>query len=1147
MNKERVFLPIVILVLLFAVATPAPTQVLFWGGGVSDLADGTALPTEASGLSGTWNNALTNWSASATPGVYQTFTSGAFANLGYMLTTNGSATAGLVAASDVQVAGFFACLTQTAGSGQRFLLTNSAPTTLTFPTSGATIVVAANANGIHADRQLEFHSNVVLSGSAPLHVMGTARTEVRCISTNLTGPVYVRSALRVPRQGTGSSHGSLAGVSNFYVQTIVSEPGTMPFYPVLFVNAPNFVGAVNQLHDAAAVELSCGIFEYIGRQVSTGPTRETMGKIVLRAHGMLDVDTVTDSSTNVLPQLILSDATAGIDRGPAGRGTLMVKVNNLGNPTNDVIVQNGIPTGQLLPWIGTTRSEFMQLDPAKTALVTVASTPAPEALGTWATDANYRIGNSTAWTSTASIASDLTINSLGFYSTSATTVLVDNAATLNIGSGALAMYPVGQNQNIIGGKLTSTNDALYFLLPDSNANGDFLINSSIVGDMDLVVGGYSKAVVFGGSSTNTYAGTTYINGGTLKANKSTTTAVAVPGDLVVEFGGLFDAAAGLPVSASSVVTVNEGGQFKNAVTVTHGGTLVINGGSYWVNNGGHATLTGGLAFNGGRIAYITTGNASISLQSGVSYGSDSTQQALWEIYYTNGFSNFAIELDGAARTFNIADSATLPTGTPEMVVDARIKDGSPAGGSLVKSGSGTLTLTETNSYTGGTVVQGGVLQVSAIRAEARSGLFGATSPGGVFSRILTFNQPIARTLVNRQPITSPSTGINVIRTNTIVLNALNDYQISSGNAGFVSATNLTDIALGAVWRGGTLGSGPVTINNGTLQVDGDITITNTATLGGGTFLLNGTYNGNLTMTNGTLAGTGTVVKATTVNGVLAPGNSIGTINFSGSLDIGSSGALRLELGSAGSDRVNVAGVATLGGTLEVVNVAASLVEGASFTGLTANLLSGTFAATNLPALGGGLVWNVSYDNDEVVLSISAGGPVGPTVGPVSLVRAYGQPLHVPVSLLMTNASSPGGGSLTCSWVSVSSSNGHPVSLAGEWVYYTPPASSNETDYFNFRLADTNGLWAESTATVLVEAPVTNVVTISSGLTTNGGVVGFSWSGIAGRTNQVEGATELGPTPPANWSNLAAVVLDGIGRATFQETNPPSPRYYRVTE
>jgi len=304
-------------------------------------------------------------------------------------------------------------------------------------------------------------------------------------------------------------------------------------------------------------------------------------------------------------------------------------------------------------------------------------------------------------------------------------------------------------------------------------------------------------------------------------------------------------------------------------------------------------------------------------------------------------------------------------------------------------------------------------------------------------------------------------------------------------------------------------------------------------------------------------------------GVLAPGssNQAGRATLTNAIYVVNSASAALEIEIGGTLQAN-AGYLTATGyydyvrSYSTVNLGGVLTirpmngftpaTGANFTVLSAPTVSGTFvnaltSGAPVAVTGGPGQYFVTYNSTNVVLTYDAGGVSGaPTVGPVTLNRNYGQPLHVPVSYLLTNSSDAGGGPLTCVWVSATSSNGYPVSLSNNWVYYTPPAGSNTTDYFNFRLANTNGIEAESTATVLVLPPVTNMAAITSVTVTNGGNQ-FTWSGIPGRTNLVEGATVLGPLPPSDWMTLGSVVVSGLGTATYFETNPPSPRFYRILE
>jgi hypothetical protein len=112
---------------------------------------------------------------------------------------------------------------------------------------------------------------------------------------------------------------------------------------------------------------------------------------------------------------------------------------------------------------------------------------------------------------------------------------------------------------------------------------------------------------------------------------------------------------------------------------------------------------------------------------------------------------------------------------------------------------------------------------------------------------------------------------------------------------------------------------------------------------------------------GTLSGTGAVVGAVSNAGILAPGNSPGTLTILGNYTQAPSGTLNVELGGTtsgtGFDVLAVTGNATLDGTLAVTNFGGFLPATANvFRFLTVvGTRSGTFATTNLPAGHTGVV------------------------------------------------------------------------------------------------------------------------------------------------------------------------------------------------
>jgi fibronectin-binding autotransporter adhesin len=128
----------------------------------------------------------------------------------------------------------------------------------------------------------------------------------------------------------------------------------------------------------------------------------------------------------------------------------------------------------------------------------------------------------------------------------------------------------------------------------------------------------------------------------------------------------------------------------------------------------------------------------------------------------------------------------------------------------------------------------------------------------------------------------------------------------------------------------------------------------------------------------TLSGYGTVrgPAAFASGSTLSPGGSAGTLSFDDSLTLLPGSTFSVEIGGTEGgvdfDDIYVGSAASLGGTLDVAFINGYTgSDGDTFYVIHAAVLDGTFAATNLPALGGGNVWNVQYLADAVVLSISS--------------------------------------------------------------------------------------------------------------------------------------------------------------------------------
>ena len=212
-----------------------------------------------------------------------------------------------------------------------------------------------------------------------------------------------------------------------------------------------------------------------------------------------------------------------------------------------------------------------------------------------------------------------------------------------------------------------------------------------------------------------------------------------------------------------------------------------------------------------------------------------------------------------------------------------------------------------------------------------------------------------------------------------------------------SIASYTKLGAGALTNSGVFsGTGGLNVLQGTLTLSGANTYTGGTIVSGGTLLVNGSLAAASTVTVGTgaaLGGTGTIGGAVIVNagGTLAPGaDAPGTLTLNSSLTLAGTAIFRLRKGVVTLASAQVAGATSVsaGDTLIVTASGDSLVSGDSFT-LFNVTPSGSFAATNLPALTTGLCWTTP-DNFRT-LTVSKGTPVV-TAWPAASAVTYGQTL-----------------------------------------------------------------------------------------------------------------------------------------------------------
>ena len=623
------------------------------------------------------------------------------------------------------------------------------------------------------------------------------------------------------------------------------------------------------------------------------------------------------------------------------------------------------------------------------------------------TNGSYNIGSVTLLSGTVASSligsSSLTINTAGKNillsgSNSYTGPTVIQAGTVEFG-GTQALYD--GNTNVWNGNLTvSSNATTIFTIGGSNAftsaNLDQLVTNSTATTGFL--NGSSLGIDTTGTNFTYASNLGNPNGG------SNALALKVFGNGTLDLTGTNTYTGGTLISASTTIgnrTLSagtlEGDSTSLQGTITNNGTLIFNqitngiysgvmSGSGSLTKNGIGTLTlaanntysGGTTLNAGTLA-ISNNNA---LGTGlVTFASNSMITALTNLTVANNYSIAG----GVTGTFDVLPGATLTN--PGVISGS---------GTLSKIDGGTLILAALNTYTGGTIISGGTLQVGN---GATSGSLGSGTV--VDTTSLTFGNSSSQTISNN---ISGSGSITQFGSGTTILSGSNSYTggttlnggtvdienssaFGTGSVTFASnstvktlttitvtntyvvsigVTNIFDVASGAsltnsgvITGGGSLvsmGAGTLTLTGtndytgGTLLTAGTLVVTNNGTLG--------STNGTVTITGGTLKmGGNLIIGALILQGGTLQGGPLSALSF----DVGS-GTISADLGG-GSLTKNGSGTVTLTGSNSYTN------------GVTLN--GGTVDVGNSNAFGTGTVTfasnstitaltNLTLTNNEVL-------------------------------------------------------------------------------------------------------------------------------------------------------------------------------------
>ena len=694
------------LLTLVLLGTAAAANTLYWGGGTTNIPDGTRLSTNTAALSGTWNLTTTNWSMTTNGVAYTNWSNTGTANgvyIGYGIIGDPHAYSYITQTVNMAVNHLFVNLPF---AYAYTYLTATTPVSLTLNGSTPTISMAASDNRYSS---LVFDSNVALAGTNGFTQSGNGAIRVWSDSSGLSGTVVARDyPVLIVENG-----GKLTGVGSFVLQ---NTPGDVAGLVII----PPSASPRNDLGDTCTVRLQGGTFRYQGYRNATTPSIETIGSIVLDSWGMLDLS-ATAGGSGMNGRLYTA-----IDRGPNGKGTLTVGGLRTGpDIATDVIVTN-YPTGVILPWMQNSRGYALMLTAAG-AITNAPWVAAPRDLSTWQPNQDYRSVPAAGYNDpfTNSISSDVTIRSLGvefnqndplhIYNLNNQVITIGATNTLTVSSGYIGLGYGGESWGgesltITGGNLTTTANDLY-LFSGHSAIVSLYVYSSITGAINVVAGGGVgwgyPGVALGGTTPNTYTGTTYVEG--LMTLSKPNNVIAVSGNLDVGTYGFLRVNANEQITNTAAV-MNRGTIYINvngSPNQTFGNVFTNQGGTINSASAGNVTLNApgtGLAFNGG-LCTVGAG-VHIRLLTDVSYDASTAQQALFSglgsIYLADGAS--------ATRTFNVADSATMSEANSEMVAGMPfVQNGGGVVANLHKTGSGVLEMTAMHTYTGTNTIDAGTL------------------------------------------------------------------------------------------------------------------------------------------------------------------------------------------------------------------------------------------------------------------------------------------------------------------------------------------------------------------------------------------------------------------------------------------------------
>ncbi len=549
--------------------------------------------------------------------------------------------------------------------------------------------------------------------------------------------------------------------------------------------------------------------------------------------------------------------------------------------------------------------------------------------------------------------------------------------TTTVSAGTLAIGAGGTVGSIGTGPIVN-NATLTF-----NRSDSVTLANNISGSGPLNLNG-SGTTTLGGAST--YTGATNVNSGRLQLTGSLTSDVSLATGVNIggegsttgslTFNGthtlFFDPTTPGALTANTVVATGATVTLSlSAVTGAATGIVVLNapGGI-----AGTAGLAGNFRFTGRGSAYLNGGNTQLLFDyapATLVWKGNTANPTFWDVQTTQNWSNAGtpdtfmmgdtVLLDDTASTFTIdvktpSPQPSVATFNNTMAHTYTLQGAALAGtGTIVKNNTGTLIVANDNTYSGGTTINAGTVQLGD----------GVNATGALGTGPVTNNAALVTDFgASLVAVANDIGGTGTLQQNGVGTVALTGTSTFSGPTLIAAGT----LQLGAGGTTGALGTGGV-INNATLAFNRtDSSSTTNAISGTGNLVKLGTGTVALGKTN-TYSGLTTITAGAilvNVNGTVLGDTTSGTVVS------GTGAALQLQGG------VTVTG--------EALSIVGDGVNGASAPGALRSL-GGNNEWTGDITVGNGATTRVVSDTGS--LKISGNVALSPTAGDQFVLQGNG--------------------------------------------------------------------------------------------------------------------------------------------------------------